>query len=518
MKEIEIWRRFELKLSANFGGNPFTDCHLSAEFTNGKTTKYVRGFYDGNGIFIIRFMPQETGTWVYSTTSNVTELHGVTGSFLCTSAEPGNRGMVVTKNNVYFEYSDGTSYMPFGTTLYGWHFQDAERRKKTLQILSANCFNKVRMCVFPIWNYMYAKEYESYPFEVTRRTKIDPDNPSDSPDNYEVTFNFARFNPEYFQFLEECIAKLDSLGIETDLILFHPYDIRGLASMDEEQDFLYLEYIVARLASFKNVWWSMANEYDLADMCGMKPLSAWDNLAEKVYREDPNRHLLSIHNFYDPPIHKDTTSNWYDHTKPWITHLSIQTDNLFFVPKWISQYRKPVIIDECRYEGNTQYAWGNLTGKQMNDCFWRVVARGGFITHGESFVDGEEPKDAVWTFHGAKMQGESYKRMNYLRTLLELNGIRYLHAIATTGPHWDLYCGATEDENTVLIYFGDSQPGFEIFDFLPEDKIYTVELIDTWEMTSQKTELLVDNKLFFRVPNSDLYQAMLLKEVNSVNH
>lgn len=403
MNTVEIWKKFEVRLTAAVTGNPFTDVYLFAVFTNGKIRKKVRGFYNGENTFIIRFMPQELGEWQYTTESNCADLSGLSGSFLCIQADVENHGPVITKNQMYFEYSDGASYMPFGTTLYGWHFQDADWKEKTLELLKQNRFNKVRMTVFPIWNYMYTTEYTSYPYKVLEKKKIDGDNPSEHPENYKVSFDLNLFDPKYFESLEEDITKLDALGIECDLILFHPYDIRGFASMTKSEDFLYIEYIVARLASFKNIWWSMANEYDLADMCDMKPLQAWDALTEKVYLEDPNRHLLSIHNFYDPPIHKDTTKNWYDHTKPWITHLSLQTDNLFFIDKWKKAYRKPVVIDECRYEGNTQYAWGNLTAKRMNDSFWKIVARGGYVTHGESYVDGEEPQDLVWTFHGGKL-------------------------------------------------------------------------------------------------------------------
>ncbi len=58
----------------------------------------------------------------------------------------------------------------------------------------------------------------------------------------------------------ECLMKL---GIEADLILFHPYNSKWkLGSMPHEMDKHYLKYVVSRLSSYRNVWWSMANEYD----------------------------------------------------------------------------------------------------------------------------------------------------------------------------------------------------------------------------------------------------------------
>ena len=65
-----------------------------------------------------------------------------------------------------------------------------------------------------------------------------------------------------------------------DLILFHPYDGVPLEASEGHWGFdclgghdplrygpandeHYLRYAVARLASFSNVWWSLANEWDL---------------------------------------------------------------------------------------------------------------------------------------------------------------------------------------------------------------------------------------------------------------
>ncbi|RZK99105.1 MAG: DUF5060 domain-containing protein, partial [Pedobacter sp.] len=39
------------------------------------------GFYDGEGSYIIRFMPAETGEWSYRTQSPVAELNGKEGKF-----------------------------------------------------------------------------------------------------------------------------------------------------------------------------------------------------------------------------------------------------------------------------------------------------------------------------------------------------------------------------------------------------------------------------------------------------
>ena len=33
--------------------------------------------------------------------------------------------------------------------------------------------------------------------------------------------------------------------------------------MSAEEDDLYWKYVIARFAAYRNVWWSLANEYDV---------------------------------------------------------------------------------------------------------------------------------------------------------------------------------------------------------------------------------------------------------------
>src|SRR5687768_17232746 len=78
---VEQWDIFELGLDGPGHGNPFTDVELTARFTQGERTLTATGFYDGDGVYRIRFMPEAPGEWRYVTDSNRKELHGKTGAF-----------------------------------------------------------------------------------------------------------------------------------------------------------------------------------------------------------------------------------------------------------------------------------------------------------------------------------------------------------------------------------------------------------------------------------------------------
>lgn len=71
------------------GGNPFTEVALQAEFSMGDRSVLALGFYDGDGVYRIRFMPEHQGKWMFRTSSNEPALHGLEGELECIAAAGG---------------------------------------------------------------------------------------------------------------------------------------------------------------------------------------------------------------------------------------------------------------------------------------------------------------------------------------------------------------------------------------------------------------------------------------------
>ncbi len=101
---VERWGLHEVTLNGPNTGNPFVEVALSAEFVQNGRTFQPQGFYDGNGIYKIRFMPDEVGEWTYITNSNCPELNGITGQFTCIEPTEGNNGPV----KVYKDFTYNT--------------------------------------------------------------------------------------------------------------------------------------------------------------------------------------------------------------------------------------------------------------------------------------------------------------------------------------------------------------------------------------------------------------------------
>jgi hypothetical protein len=456
---IDKWGIYEIKLTGTTAGNPFKDIILSAVFTHSRKEIKVTGFYDGDGIYKIRFMPDETGQWIYKTQSNTSGLNGKTGRFTCVEPLPGNHGPVKVAATWHFEYADHTPYHQVGTTCYAWAHQGDSLEEITLRTLSEAPFNKLRMCIFPK-DYVYNKnEPEFYVFERDQQGNND----------------FTRFNPDFFRHFEQRLRQMMELGIEADLILFHPYDRWGYAQMPDSVDEFYLKYVISRLSSFRNVWWSAANEFDfMAD----KTMDDWHRIFEIICNNDPYGRLRSVHN----------GAVIYNHEYPWITHASIQSTRFDNALAWREQYKKPVIFDECRYEGDIPQGWGNLTPEEMVSMFWKSLITGTYAGHGETYM---HPLDILWWSKGGTLHGESPARIAFFKKILE-------NAPDGGFEPFDKYSAGKYGEQYVY-YFDTESPVSWTLD-LPGERSYLVEVINTWDMTIDTLDKTYEGKFTVDLP------------------
>jgi Domain of unknown function (DUF5060)/Domain of unknown function (DUF5605)/Protein of unknown function (DUF4038) len=455
---VQQWNTFELTLPGPSTGNPFTDTTFSARFTSSDAAATAQGFYDGDGQYKIRFMPPTLGVWHYQTQSNLPELSNKSGDFTCEKPSPENHGPVQVRNTYHFACADGTPFKPIGTTSYGWLFQTDPVEDRTIASLKASPFNKIRMCVFPT---AYAK---------------DPDKPMLFPfaKNSDGSWDYSRFDPKFFQHLDRRIADLRDINVQADVILFHPYgrnELQFSQLAPADADDRYLHYIVARLAAYRNVWWSMANEFDLIRT---KKMSDWDRMFQIVQNDDPSNHLRSIHfSIYT-----------YDPTKPWVTHMSVQNGMAvadFGRATWLRDIcPKPVVFDEVRYEGDSDARWGQLTGEEMTSRFWFGTIAGTYVGHGEVY---KSNTGYSWLSTGGEIRGTSPARIAFFKKIIDdapPEGIEpldryYENHIA--GKYGQYY----------LVYFGTEKPTewpFELYKYAVQDGMkFTADVLDTWNMT-----------------------------------
>lgn len=441
---VERWGIFEAAFHGPSSGNPFIDVEFSAVFKQADQTITVPGFYDGDGIYRIRFMPPTTGPWIYRTVANHQTLDGRSGQFSVAPASPSNHGPVRVRDKYGLVYADGLQYREIGTTCYAWACQSEQLQAQTLKTLAAAPFNKLRMGLFPKWFVYNRVEPPLYPFEGSAPAHWD----------------FTRFNPAYFQNLDRRIGQLRDLGIEADLILFHPYDDGhwGFDNMGTDGDSRYVRYVVARFGAYRNVWWSLANEWDYFKT---KSEADFVRIGETIAKTDAFNHLCSIHN----------QKKFFDHGRPWISHLSVQNDMADNASLYIQQYGKPVVFDECRYEGNISEGWGDINPDRMVGMFWKTHVSGAFCGHGETYLNDREE---LWWSKGGVLVGQSPKRIAFFKRIIDA-----APAAAIPLPQRNTW---GVDGQYYLTYLWDRQHAVQSYK-LPEDARFRADIIDTVAMT-----------------------------------
>lgn len=434
---------------------PFTVCFMQ----DGEQFA-VPGFWDGGTSYRVRFAPERGGRWSWRSTSDEPLLHGLTGEVLL--AEPTGPGSVRVAARFHFAHQDGTPFRPVGTTVYNWLHQAEPLFTATLDAIAAAGFNKLRFLVLPQAGNHVGHVPALLPFE------------RDEAGDWDVTRPVVAF----FQRLDAAVAALYDRGIQADLLVFNAYDNGhfGLDRLTAAQDTVYLRYLVARLSAYPNLWWSLCNEYDLLE----RPDERWDEVGELLAGLDPHQRLRSIHNWMD----------LYDHNRPWVTHASIQngsaTTEFGRASLYRDVYRKPVVLDEIKYEGDIPERWGRLDARQLVHQFWIATVSGCYASHGESFL---LPDGSLHVVAGGPLRGESPARLGFLRRFLDDLAVPGLDPI----DGWDDpgYVAGVPRQQYVQ-YLGREAPDSWTFRLPQGNKgerlqvgdAFEVVIVDTWAMTT----------------------------------
>lgn len=481
--QVERWGIYEVALTAPVpeGKNPF-EVELSATFC-GQDTLTVAGFYDGGDQWKIRFMPSQEGKWTYTIQSELETLNLKHGAFLCVAPAEGNHGPVqVDSTGLNFCYADGSRYWAIGTTSYDWMHASSDpsvimadagltMQQQTLKSLSETGFTKIRSLLLPQNFEATYPEPEVYPFE----RKGD-------------SWDWTRLNPRYFDHVEACTKGLMSLGIEQDLILFHPYDGGrwGFDAMPIEAGQLLCRYVGARMSSFRNVWWSLANEYDLVKA---QPKEAWDAWTDAIIGADPYKHLVSIHSY---------TAQYYSYWDERYTHCSVQdqapVEDFGRAAIVRNIYRKPIVFDEVLYEGNLDVRWGNLSGEEELFRMWQALIAGTYCTHSECYLLGDEKKFRYnFLAVGGKFYGTMAARTKFMKQVLDdlpmpmyLADSSWDPRTSAAGPgYFMVYMGKDikEEWRFNLPCRNGRTPAYRR---IQEGDQFEVEIIDTWNCTIEK--------------------------------
>ena len=251
----------EITVKGPAEGNPFVEQTFEGHLHRKNETITTAGFYDGDGVYKVRFMPSFEGEYTYKTTGSFPEAE-TQGSFTVTLATGNNHGPVRVANKYHFAYEGRSALLLCGHHLLRVAPPARRGHPEDPGGAGQGLFQQDALLRVPQALHPQLQGPQTFPYEGA---PVDASGLTEENFSYNVGFegnqwDFTRFDPEHFRRIERAILALRDRGIEADLIVMHPYDRWGFSDMGKEADDLYWRYCIARFSAYRNLWWSLANE------------------------------------------------------------------------------------------------------------------------------------------------------------------------------------------------------------------------------------------------------------------
>ena len=365
---IPQWSLFELAahVRATYA-NPFKDVAVTAEFTSpAQRTKSVRGFYDGDDTWRVRFAPDETGPWQYRLI--VRDEAGEDqdgGTFTCTSPRHGGFVRISSDNPTKLMHTDGSPFVVIGGGCFApWEpwATGGKSFEHYLGLHQANGMNALRVFL-----------YQEFHRGESRDAMV----------NLLAEGSLDRFDITLCQRFDSFMTAAADHGVCASIALFDHWPVKNdwnryayaagnggpcLTQADlftepqalKHQKF-FIDYVVARWGAFSNVMaWELWNEIDLVAMDTL----AKDGPAMKWHREVVE-HLRSIdvheHLIFTSFSSGTTPEDWYQ--EPWNQIMSYHhyaaycggiessvDDDLYQTFVSLRHIRKPLLLGELGFD------------------------------------------------------------------------------------------------------------------------------------------------------------------------
>ena len=530
MQETSKWEIFELALTSDRRfSNPFTEVSVCAVFRSGDRLCGADGFYDGDEtgghVWKVRFAPPEEGVWQYRVSSNLAELDGRTGEFLCTKAVAHGGLRVNPRFPNWFQREDGTPQMirnegwfPHPANGVDLHHEERDFRqpgekdfRDYLDLLSENSVNLVVDI-----SQLYARQTT-----ITDTTFRWPWKVLDAEHN---KFDRDSFNLGYYRRLDRMLAyaKEKDLFFAMELLYdnsvvrprewsHHPVNRANGGWLDGSDGIgwsamfdlanpvhmtytaRYLRYTIARFAAYWNVLWSVGSENgNLAvlppeilpgSLLPTKKVSDWYNYwGDFIARCDPYGRLRSFGDAGKLPEMETNAYNSFiitqdprDYPRTDVADY-YKAMNAFGEEFW--KYGRPVVIGEMTATTNNHYEverrlyWtGFVSGYQM-----------GRADRHFGLMDGGKPVESEK--FGVEGVPPIYPDIRHLAEFVEKDDVRFWRMRPNDGLLGKggslVFCLAAEGEEYVLYFVNGGKASLQLpacrakwynprtGDFLPE--------------------------------------------------
>ena len=258
MPTVAKWGLFEHTFRSSVGySNPLQQARLSVVFTSPQGEKQeVEGFWDGGRSWRVRFVPNESGVWSF--TSNCSDadnkgLNAQSGDLVCTAAGTAGRfsehgAVSVARDHHHLEHADGTPFFWLADTVW----------------------NGPRLATAEDW-VLYAGVRADQKFTVALWS---PGGGAGAPGEAALSRSAGHLavNPDAFQKMD---ARLDTLSHAGILSAIAPLMGPVAENLSEEETVAWLHYVVARWGAEPVVWvLSLDNQASAESIARLKRIGA----------------------------------------------------------------------------------------------------------------------------------------------------------------------------------------------------------------------------------------------------
>jgi hypothetical protein len=351
---VPLWHRFEQTFSSTADyPNPVQDVQFSVRYTSpsGDIT-ILPGFWDGGATWRIRFSPDETGLWRYSTTCsnpNDSGLQDQNGSFECTLPSGNTRferhGPVkLSENRRYLAHADGTPFFWLADTCWNGPLRSTDEEwEQYLSVRAAQKFTAVQW-VATQWIAAPQGDIEGQrAFEGHTRIEI---------------------NPHFFQRLDRKLEAINQAGLLGAPVMLWAANwgnsgvmaVNPGLTLPEDQAVLLAGYMAARWDAF-NVVWLMAGDGDYRG----EHAGRWQHIGRQVFGN--RRHApVALHPAgLQWNLEEFRSEDWLDIAGYQSSHSSGRRTLSWLVngppaSDWKRSPARPFINLEPNYEGHNDFS------------------------------------------------------------------------------------------------------------------------------------------------------------------
>ena len=353
--QVQRLQPIEITLTSSRGySHPLLDVSVQGVFTEpGGRIITIKGFWDGDNTWRIRFAPPAEGIWSYRTESTDRlnpGLHGTKGEITVlpySGDDPfSNQGWLkASSSGRFLTYEDGSPFFWLGDTAWEmtWKSEPADmltymddRQGKGFNVIQVVALSHQILTSNGVENRMGEWSFNNE--------------------------DFYRINPRYFDYLDTIVTAANARGMAVALVPLWAAmsEVHKNSYLDDaltaDQSLHLAEYIGARYAGY-NVIWIVGGDNSYHTH-GQQVF--WDRFAGSLREASGDVHLMTVH-----PKGWSASFDYFDNHTDWIDFHMYQSSHLadgdytFIAAR--AGYRqkpaKPVLNGEAAYEDIYHNLW-----------------------------------------------------------------------------------------------------------------------------------------------------------------